>query len=192
MYQRRYPRRHRALNLVSIVSGDTCSTSSCTRDRADGVRSQSQVMRSATGASSDCDHGVVYFDFTSNDFDVNQIQPPSPPPSPTVTHTGVRSQSQVLRSATSASSDCAHGVDYFDLTSNYFDVNQIQPPSPPPSPPVNHMTASGAVLPLLSIPPSSTSPLPSSIELTTDIEVIRTETVSLHNTISNTNMNNQS
>ena len=94
---------------------------------------------------------------------------------------------QSVRSA-SVSSDRAHGVDFFDLTSNDFDVNQIQP-SPPPSPPVTHTVTSGAALPSLSIPPSSTSPLPSSSAVTTDIEVIRTETVSSHNTISNTYVN---
>ena len=119
-------------SVVSILSEDTCSASSSTRDRADGVRSRSQVLRSAT---------------------------------------------------TSASYDRAHGVGYFDLlTSNDFDVNQIQPPSPP----VTHTAASGAGLPSLSIPPSNTPSLPSSLAVTTDFEVIRTEAVSSHNAISNT------
>ena len=96
-----------------------------------------------------------------------------------------RRQYQVLRS-TSASSDRVHHVDCFDLTSNDFDVNQIQPPSPPPSPPVIHVDTSGSAPRQLSIPSFSTSPLPSSSAVTTDIEVIRTATVSSHNTISNT------
>ena len=118
-------------SVVSILSEDTCSASSSTRDREDGVRSRSQVLRSAT---------------------------------------------------TSATYDRAHGVGYFDLTSNDFDVNQIQPPSPP----VTHTDASGAALPSLLIPQSNTSPLPSSLAVTTDFEVIRTEAVSSHNAISNT------
>ena len=136
MYQRRNPRHRRTPSVVSLLSEGTSSTSSSnlpsTRVCVDSARAQ-QVLRSAS-ASSDCVHHVDCFDLTSNDFDVNQIQPPSPPE------------------------------------------------SPPPSPLVIHVDTSGAAPPQLS---SSTSPLVSSSAVTTDIEVIRTETVSLHNIISN-------
>ena len=119
MYQRRNPRHRRTPSVVSLLS-DTCSTSS-SRACVDSARS------------------------------------------------------------TSASSDRVHHRGCFDLTSNDFDVNKIQPPSPPPSPPVIHVDTSGADPPQLSIRPSiSTSPLPSSSTVTTDIEVIRTATVSSH------------
>lgn len=79
------------------------------------------------------------------------------------------------------SSDCGHSVDCFDLTSKSFDVNQIQPPSPPRTPP-HHTDTSGTAPPPRSISPSSSFPSPS---VTTDIEMIRTETVRSHDTTCN-------
>jgi len=79
--------------------------------------------------------------------------------------------------STNISSDRGTSVNFVDLTSRSFDDNQIQPPIPSPTPPITYTGTSGAVAPPLSRSPSSSFPSPS-LSAATDIEMIRTETVS--------------
>ena len=81
--------------------------------------------------------------------------------------------------STNTSSERGRSVHVVDLTSGSFDDDQTQPPSPVPTPPVTHTDTSATVASPSSIPPSSSFPSSSS-SVTTDIEIIRTETVSSH------------